>query len=163
MNKPYLNTDLSYCEKAIAMEEFYIHEPGIIKFHIPGITPFIGGGEPKDNSTRISKNHLINKDKGNINSSNNCTLSNYVEIELPNWITAVIRDIVVKVESKCTGGVAPDGGGQCSPGAITNTVEVERLYFFPIDDREYVAKGYPFMVAFIGGDVNKKQIVGRYK
>ena len=61
MNKTYLNSDLSYCEKAIAMEEFYIHNPGKIKFNIPALTPFMSGGELKDTDTRVSKSHLINK------------------------------------------------------------------------------------------------------
>lgn len=163
MNKTYLNSDLSYCEKAIAMEEFYIHNPGIIKFHIPALIPFIGGGVPKDSDIRVSKSHLINKNKGEVNSSSNCTVSNYVEINLPNWITAPLRDIKVDVKSQCSGGTAPEGGGQCSPGNITNEVTVEKFYFLPIDEREYVPKGIEFIVSFIGGDVNKKQIVGRYK
>lgn len=158
MEQSYSQVDLRYVERAICMEEFYIHNPGKLKFYIPTLTPFESGGKPKESPVKSSKSHLLNKNKS-VGGSGTITKSNYMVIDLPNWITAVIRDI--EVESECTGGTAPADGGQCSPGTITNTIK--KLYFFDVDDREYVSEGKEFLVAFIGGDLSNPQIIGRYK
>lgn len=157
MNDYYKKMDLKYVEKCICKEEFDIHNPGVLKFYVPGLMPFINEGEPTESSIRVSKSHLMNKNKGEINSSGGMAC-NYMEIELPNWITAVIKNITV--ESEYTGCIAPEGGGQSDPGVITNTVT--REYFLPVDDNDIVPKNQEFIVAFVGGDLNNKKIIGRY-
>lgn len=159
MNNYYENMDLKYVEKAICLEKFYIHNPGVRKFYIPSLIPLVSKGTPNNSGIRVSKNHLLNKNKSAIRTSSSAKISNYIEIELPNYITAVIKDI--SVESQCSGGVAPEGGGQCSPGTITTTVK--KTYFFPVDENDYVPENQEFIVAFVGGDYNNRKIIGRYK
>lgn len=158
MNNYYKDMDLKYLEKCIAKEKFDIHNPGVVKFYVPALMPFIPQGKPKDSSVRSSNSHLINKNKSEVKPSSGCKVSNYIEIELPNWITAVVKNI--SVESECSGGDAPEGGGKCSPGKITNTVK--RSYFLPVDSNDIVPQDQEFIVAFIGGDYNNKKIIGRY-
>ena len=61
MEQSYSQVDLRYVERAICMEEFYIHNPGKLKFYIPTLTPFESGGKPKESPVKSSKSHLLNK------------------------------------------------------------------------------------------------------
>ena len=159
MNNYYKAMDYKYLEKAITIEKFNITNPGIVKFYVPTLMPLVNKGTPNNINIRISKTHLINKDKSSIQISSNCKTSNYIEIELPDYITAVVKDI--SVTSECTGGEAPEGGGKCDPGVITN--EITKSYFLPVDDMDMVPEYQEFIVAFVGGDFNNRKIIGRYK
>lgn len=147
MNNYYKEMDLKYVEKAICLEKFYIHEPGILKFYVPAILPLEGNRtEPYTLNVGVSKGHLVNMDTSKIACSGNCQISNYIEMELYNFITAPIRDIIID--------------SVCVDGKITHTIT--RLYFYEVDEDDMVDKLKEFIMAFVGGDYNHKKILGRY-
>lgn len=87
----------------------------MVKICIPAITPFIDNNEPYDKlDIDYSKSNLMNKDKTNLDIKK-CTVSNYIELSLPEYLN--ISDI---------------------------------------------NKGDKVVLSFIGGDINKPYIIGRY-
>lgn len=162
LDSKYKDLDYRFAERAVCMEKFNIKNPGKKKFHIPSLMPMIEGGKPKEKPIKVSKSHLINKDKGAINSSGMMNTKNYIEIELPNYITAPIRDFDIEIKMEYDGCEAPEGGGKAQPGKLDYEVKKKIYYFYEVDDSDMVEEGKEFIVEFIGGDINQPKIVERY-
>lgn len=109
----YDDLEFKYPEIAIVLEN---PTNSTVKIIIPAITPFIEQDEPYDKiDTGVSKINILNKDKSNLDIKE-CTLSNYIEVDIPEFI-----------------------------------------------DYDTLRKGDKLVVSFIGGDINKPYILGRYK
>ena len=102
----------TYPEIAVALEEPVSNK---IKVAIPAITPFIDTDKPYDKlDTTYSKRNIKNKIKNTLDIKK-CTVSNYIELKLPEYL---------------------------------ENLEIK--------------KGDKFVISFIGGDINKPYIIGRY-
>lgn len=131
----YDNLDLKYNEIAIAMERIDKLNPGKIKFFIPVLTPNMDSSRVINTTIHQNYMNLQNKDKKKY-EIDNITLSNYIYIYLPKEL--------------------------CPIPVIDLTVDVERKRLTVSDDKRYIPAGSKWTITFVGGDITKPQITGRY-
>lgn len=93
----YSKLDFKYPEICISKEKFNVKEPGLVKFYIPTLMPFIKEDKPKTVKVRPTKTHLLNKDKDTIKISENCKIANYVEVDLPESVVGAIKNYKQKI------------------------------------------------------------------
>lgn len=88
----YDKLDFRFPEMCVSKVKFNENNPGLVKFYIPVLMPFIKEDDPKETKVRPTITHLVNKEKDDIKPSDDCKISNYVEIELPKWVAATVRN-----------------------------------------------------------------------
>lgn len=114
-------TDINFYQKhsytipeiAICLEDNDLSSNRIGKFFIPALTPFLEHTAPYDKKDPIwSTENIVSGTKGL--DIKPCTMSNYLEIRVPEYITKISKD-------------------------------------------------EKFVISFIGGDLNKPYVIGRYE
>lgn len=178
----YEELDLRYPEIAVCIEKIDRTNPGKKKFYIPVLTPNLDTTSLKTKVETVHQNssNIINENGPNIES---VKIQNYIEIYLPKELCAFVGgdfnivnkgDIAVKSNGRITisgstsisGGDAHShstlsgGGSYTIDGAETTYKGV--LNSMPTDQYRYIEKGSKWIVVFIGGDISKPQIIGRY-
>lgn len=161
----YKNFDFKYPEKAVCLVDVNRHNPGTVPFHIKAVMPLIPQGRPNTRTERTSNSHVLNQSRPRVGSFQSC---NFVEIELPSWMTASIKDIDVKSTQHpdtnpsmmVYNGMVPEY--QDIPAEIDNE---ERRRFF-IDDGGWedptINSNEEYIVVFIGGSLQNRKIIGRW-
>lgn len=179
----YDELDLKYPEIAIAMEKIDRLNPGIVQFSIPILTPNMDNSKITNNTIHQNSLNLKNKDKKNFEIEN-INVSNFIKIKVPKSL-CIPESYNIIIEG-CDLGVFEiiDNGskidislhqtGEFDPNrySITNisnnttNMNITKLcgevkYRFTPEDR-FIDAGSKWIVVFIGGDITKPQIIGRY-
>lgn len=179
----YDELDLRYPEIAVCIERIDRTNPGTKKFYIPVLTPNL------DTTSLKTKVETVRQDSSNIANESgvsigNVKIQNYIEIYLPKELCAFVGgdfkvenkdSITVKAEGRITiGGSTSVAGGMTAhshstlsgTGSFTfdgkDTTYKGVLNSIPTDEYRYIEKGSKWIVVFIGGDIGKPQIIGRY-
>lgn len=179
----YDELDLRYPEIAVCLDVIDRTNPGTKNFYIPVLTPNVDTDslKTKVQTVRQTNATLANENKPNIDS---IEIQNYIPIKIPKELCAFVggnfnvvnvNSINVEGSGRITiSGSTGSGGGIGShshstlSGGGTYTINgSESLYkgilnIIPTDEYRYIAKGSKWIVVFIGGDINKPQIIGRY-
>ena len=173
----YDELDLKYPEIAIAMQDIDRVNPGKVKFSIPILTPTMDNDKTIENIERQNTSNLMNADKKGLDIQN-IKISNYIEIPVPSELCAldtgeyeIINGIInisnanESITGTATGGSSEVGmnisgftsKGICnlSSGEITGHISI-----IPTD--RIIPAGSKWIVVFIGGDITKPRIIGRY-
>ena len=179
----YEELDLRYPEIAVCIEKIDRTNPGKKKFYIPVLTPNLDTTSLKTKVETVHQNssNIVNENGPNIE---NVKIQNYIEIYLPKELCAFVGgdfkvvnkgDMTVKSNGRITiggstglgGGMGPHthstlsgGGSYTIDGAETTYKGI--LNSIPTDQYRYIEKGSKWIVVFIGGDISKPQIIGRY-
>ena len=139
----YENMDFSRMEYAVALEDVYPLTIG--KFHVPTITPMVGGGSP------IVIPHSAGS-AGNIKNKGSFPISgytevNYLEIFYPAWLTPIaIYDPKTHIEK-----IHPPA---FKMWAVDTPFDVP--YRETADD--YIRKGEKVIIGFVGGELNAEDV-----
>ena len=179
----YEELDLRYPEIAVCIEKIDRTNPGKKKFYIPVLTPNLDTTSLKTKVETVHQNssNIINENGPNIE---NVKIQNYIEIYLPKELCAFVGgdfkvvnkgNMTVKSNGRITisgstdigGGMAPHSHSTLSGGGSytidgTETTYKGILNSIPTDQYRYIEKGSKWIVVFIGGDISKPQIIGRY-
>lgn len=183
MSNFYDELDLKYPEIAIAMEKIDRLNPGVVQFSIPILTPNMDNSKITNNTIHQNSLNLKNKDKKNFEIEN-INVSNFIQIKVPKSLCVpesfdiVIEDCDLNVfkaidnGSKINVSLHQIDKFDSSRYSITNIsnsttnmnitkVSGEVRYTLTAEDR-YIDAGSKWIVVFIGGDITKPQIIGRY-
>lgn len=178
----YDELDLRYPEIAICIEKIDRTNPGKKKFYIPVLTPNLDttSMKTKVETVRQDTSNIVNESKPSVG---NVQIQNYIEIYLPKELCAFVGgdfnvenkdNIKVKSEGTVTltGSTGMSGGEVHSHSTLSgrgrltfdgdDTTFKGVLNSIPTDDYRYIDKGSKWIVVFIGGDIGKPQIIGRY-
>ena len=141
--------------------------------------------DTKSLKTKVETVHQNSSNIANENGPNieNVKIQNYIEIYLPKELCAFVGgdfEVVNKgyMEVRSDGritisGSTGTGGGMThshstlSGGGLYTINGAETTYkgvlnSIPTDQYRYIEKGSKWIVVFIGGDISKPQIIGRY-
>ena len=142
MKNFYEDMEFSRLEYATALEDVYPLTYG--KFHLPIVTPMVGGGvpitvpHPKKSTSNI-------KNKGSFPVMG-YTEINYLEIFYPAWLVPIaIYDPKTHIEH--------DHG----PFKIWTTEKIFDVPYREKDD-DYIRKGEKVIVGFVGADLNLEDV-----
>ena len=179
----YEELDLRYPEIAVCIEKIDRTNPGKKKFYIPVLTPNL---DTKSLKTKVETVHQNSSNIANENGPNieNIKIQNYIEIYLPKELCAFVggdfniknqKDITVNSNGTMTLSGSTSIGGGLGPHSHStlagsgsydikgkDTVFKGVLNSIPTDKYRYIEKGSKWIVVFIGGDISKPQIIGRY-
>lgn len=180
----YDELDLRYPEIAVCLDVIDRANPGTKNFYIPVLTPNVDTDSLKTKVQTIRQTNatLANENKPNID---NIEIQNYIPIKIPkelcafvggNYSIVNVNSIEVKSSGRITingsTGSGGSGNGSHSHSTLSGTGSYtidgdETLYkgilnIIPTDEYRYIQKGSKWIVVFIGGDINKPQIIGRY-
>lgn len=138
----YDELDLKYPEIAIAAQDIDCNNPGNVKFIVPILTPNM------DNSKIIEKSIYQNKQNlKNLNTPfeiDSILMTNYIKIPFPKEL---ITGYNVNTEFDVL---------------YEKTDSDIILKFIPKSSNNIIAKGSKWIIVFIGGDITKPKIIGRY-
>ena len=173
----YEELDLRYPEIAVCIEKIDRTNPGKKKFYIPVLTPNL------DTTSLKTKVETVHQNSSNIINENGPNID-YIEIYLPKELCAFVGgdfkvvnkgNMTVKSNGRITisgstdigGGMAPHSHSTLSGGGSYTIDGAETTYkgilnSIPTDQYRYIEKGSKWIVVFIGGDISKPQIIGRY-
>lgn len=143
MKNFYEKTDMIYPEKIIALEDFKYGT--MVKCSIPILTPFLNASNIKDESIKLFKNNIDNRDVSllGIDRYNSC---NFIELFIPkNLCKGYKCNIPVSDDCKC-----------CREN-LDLCLEHECKHHI-CEGKQ----GEEFVGIFVGGDINKCSIIGRY-
>ena len=180
----YDNLDLKYPEIAISIDPIDRTNPGKIRFIIPVLTPNMNNNKYTSNTVRQNTQNLMNADTKNLDIKN-IELSNYITIPVPKEMCSTFGDFDIGPESYLRlDGNAIINGQQSGSGSIhvsmvtdtgdftvSGTVSGDfsskseisgRINILPSGGNRYIEAGSKWIVVFIGGDVTKPRIIGRY-
>lgn len=181
----YDELDLRYPEIAICLDKIDRTNPGTKNFYIPVLTPNVDTDslKTKVQTHRQTNSTLDNQNKPNISS---IEIQNYIPITIPKELCAFVGGNfnVVNVESievKSSGNITISGSTSSNGCSLTGThshstlsgggrynidgdhsVYKGILNIIPTDEYRYIKEGSKWIVVFIGGDINKPQLIGRY-
>lgn len=178
----YDELDLRYPEIAICIDVIDRTNPGTRNFYIPVLTPNVDTSSLKTKVETIHQNNsnIANENKVKIN---NIQIQNYIPITIPKELCAFVGgDFNIQNNGNMSfnssgtitinGRTGPGGGLDHSHSTLFGTGNAtyngnESLYkgilnSTPIDNQRYIAAGSKWIVVFIGGDIGKPQIIGRY-
>ena len=168
----YDTLDLKYPEIGIALEKIDRMNPGEIKFSIPILTPNVNNSSEFNETIHQTKNNLKNKDKSSFEVSN-IKKSNYVKIKIPKELCALPGGKYI-MESD-SGSInnerftisldqpIMEGQTSLSGTAYENLGKLKYEVNLTIhDDFRYIEKGSKWIIVFVGGDINKPRVIGRY-
>lgn len=156
MKNYYTDSDCKYSEIVIAMEDFSYGT--YVKCTIPSILTFTGS-EVNEKESKLNTSNIMNKNKEalGISSYNSC---NYINIFIPKQF-APIDDFHKHIHNdidKHVGLIQPILGGHIHINNPDIGNRVEDHIYHPVGK-----KGDKFIALFVGGDMNKCSIVGRYE
>lgn len=182
----YDELDLRYPEIAICLDDIDRTNPGTKNFYIPVLTPNVDTDslKTKVQTHRQTNSTLANESKPNISS---IQIQNYIPIKIPKELCAFVGGDfhVVNVDSidiASNGQIYISGSTGSSGCSLTGTHSHSTmsgrssysitgakettykgiLNIIPTDEYRYIKKGSKWIVVFIGGDINKPQLIGRY-
>lgn len=179
----YDELDLRYPEIAVCLDVIDRTNPGTKNFYIPVLTPNVDTDslKTKVQTVRQTNSTLANENKPNIDS---IEIQNYIPINIPKELCAFVggnfnvvnvNSINIKSSGKITisgstgssGGIDSHSHSTLSGGGTYTIDGTESLYkgvlsIIPTDEYRYIKAGSKWIVVFIGGDINKPQIIGRY-
>ena len=164
----YDNLDLRYPEIAICIDRIDRINPGIKNFYIPILTPNVDTSSLKTKTeiVRLDNSILENDQKINISS---VKVQNYIPISIPKELCSIldgefsienIKDISIKTNNGKINitGSTQSGGTMTFDGKVATFKGDIKI----IPKNRYIDAGSKWIVVFIGGDINKPQIIGRY-
>lgn len=176
----YDELDLRYPEIAICIDRIDRTNPGIRNFYVPVLTPNL------DTTSLQKKTETVRQDRSQIANANgvnisNVQIQNYIPIYVPKELCAFVGgDFHVKnvgdMEFESSGDHHISGNGTVGPplsysvlnanGSLSydgkESVYKGILNSIPTDEYRYIPKGSKWIVVFIGGDIGKPQLIGRY-
>lgn len=186
----YDDLDLKYPEIAIAMEDIDRTKPGKVKFCIPVLTPNMDNEKMSENTEHQNASNLVNADKRGLDITN-IQISNYIEIYVPPEfcaldggeyeITSGTVNIVgggidingyasisgsisgsgsvgvesIHVNGQVSGDETINGTQSVNGASISGTITIT-------PSNKIIPAGSKWIVVFIGGDITKPRIIGRY-
>lgn len=142
----YDKLDLKYPEIAIAIDKIDRLKPGLIRFNVPVLTPNLTtNGKASKSDVHQSASNIQNQNPIKIS---NISITNYISCKIPKELCS--NDIS---RSSVTGTmIIGQTSGSILGGSYINLVDYDR----------YIPAGSKWIIVFIGGDINKPQIIGRY-
>ena len=179
----YDDLDLRYPEIAVCIDRIDRTNPGTKNFYIPILTPNLDTSslKKKEEVVRQNSSMIVNQQAVNIG---NVRIQNYIPITIPKELCVFATDsynITGSLSSLSTNGnisisgrTGSGGSGEGShshstlSGGGTATYDSSSSSFsgtgtlIPLDSTRYIEPGSKWIVVFIGGDINKPQIIGRY-
>lgn len=179
MSNFYDELDLKYPEIAIAMERIDRLNPGTVQFSIPVLTPNMDNSKTTNNVVHQNTLNLKNKNKSQFEVEN-INVSNYISIHIPTELCTPSFDKLTITGGNLQIGTLSDRettitatltrlddsnnyrihgtySGNPSMSAVRGELECG-LY----EKDRYIEAGSKWIVVFIGGDITKPQIIGRY-
>lgn len=149
-NNYYLQSDMKYLDTVVALEDFYYGTK--VKVSIASLTPLSNKNTDMEHTRKINKRNIMNKDIESLGISE-CTSSNYIYLFIPKEVTSYdqlhdhihLEDIHKHIEK-----TQHDIHGNHILGT-----EYEHKY------KPKGHKGDKFIIAYIGGDINKPYVIGR--
>ena len=179
MSNFYDELDLKYPEIAIAMERIDRLNPGTIQFSIPVLTPNMDNSKTTNTVVHQNTLNLKNKNKYQFEIEN-INVSNYISIPIPTELCAPSFDKLTITGGHLQIGTLSDNEttitatltrledsdiyrirGKYSGNPYMSAVRGELKCELYEEDR-YIEAGSKWIVIFIGGDITKPQIIGRY-
>lgn len=180
----YDNLDLKYPEIAISIDPIDRTNPGKIRFIIPILTPNMNNNKYTSNTVRQNTQNLMNADTKNLDIKN-IELSNYITIPVPKEMCSTFGDFDICPESYINlNGNVSISGNQSGSGTMRVSIETStgsfsvsgevsgnfssgseisgKINILPSGDNRFIEAGSKWIVVFIGGDVTKPRIIGRY-
>lgn len=178
----YDTLNLCYPEIAICIDRIDRTNPGTRNFYIPILTPDLDTTSLKKKTeiVRNSSSVIANQDAVQVD---NVEIQNYIPITIPKELCAFVGgDFIIKNVENMTveenGTITISGSTSYNGGLSHNhatlegtgrlTLEGEQtlykgiLNIVPTDEYRYIAPGSKWLVMFIGGDINKPQIIAPY-
>lgn len=180
----YDELDLRYPEIAVCIDIIDRTNPGVKNFYIPVLTPNVDTTSLKTKTEIIRQTNsgIANEQKPSITS---IQLQNYIPIPIPRELCAYVggdfntkntgsisfkSNGTIDISGRTGSGGSGDGshshstlsgeGSATYNGSITSESGV--VNSIPVDTDRYIPAGSKWIVVFIGGDINKPQIIGRY-
>lgn len=171
----YDELDLRYPELAICLDRIDRTNPGKRRFYVPVLTPNLDTKSLKTTKEIIyqSGSTIDNIDGVNIS---NVEIQNYIEIIIPKEMCAFVGgDFWVKnqIDMEIVENVTFNGSTDFYHHGhvhrwFKGTEVGEQTHYFgilnsmPTDPYRYIDPGSKWIVVFLGGDISKPQIIGRY-
>ena len=179
----YDELDLRYPEIAVCLDIIDRTNPGTKNFYIPVLTPNVDTDslKKKVQTVRQTNSTLANENKPNISS---IEIQNYIPIKIPKELCAFVGGdfhevnvdsievegsgrITISGSTSTNGGMTAHSHSTLSGGGSYTIDGIESLYkgilnIIPTDEYRYIKEGSKWIVVFIGGDINKPQLIGRY-
>ena len=180
----YDELDLRYPEIAICIDIIDRTNPGTKNFYIPILTPNVDTTSLTTKTETVYQNNasIANENKVNIS---NVKIQNYIPITIPKELCAytggnyIIKNNNTPIGVDITGEISITGNTEYAPGLASHmhsTLDgIGRTHIYgsinkyegdlnivPRDDERYIPAGSKWIVVFIGGDIGKPQIIGRY-
>ena len=178
----YDELDLKYPEIAIAIDKIDRLKPKNIRFIIPILTPYMNTNKAEESTIYQNKQNLMNAEK-DLLEVNNIKTTNYIKMNIPKELCSICdgefelydkenNKLKAKVDNTSTGSVSMSGtvdeysisvsgslsfNGNESIDEISGTFKIR-----PTEKFRYIPEGSKWIVVFIGGDITKPQIIGRY-
>ena len=154
----YDELDLRYPEIAICIDRIDRTNPGTLNFYIPVLTPNLDTTSLQKKTETVHQNSSIIANEQSVNISN-IQIQNYIPITVPKELCAFVG-----------GDFNVAGPGAHTHSSMTGTEEFsgeESVYkgilnSIPTDEYRYIEPGSKWIVVFIGGDIGKPQLIGRY-
>lgn len=134
-NDYYQNTDYRYTEIGIALTDFVYGDK--VEIAIPVLTPFETSSIPVVSTKKISYDCIINEDRSFIHNSkaSSCIITNNLIMTVPYYLADYIR--------------SPNSHSECNHDDLVKLIWNGK-------------KGTKFIISFVGGNLDKAQIIGRY-
>ena len=178
----YDELDLKYPEIAIAIDKIDRLKPKNIRFIIPILTPYMNTSKAEESTIYQNKQNLMNAEK-ELLEVNNIKTCNYITMNISKELCSICdgefelydkenNKLKAKVDNTSNGSVSMSGtvdeysvsvsgslsfSGNESMNEISGTFKVR-----PTEKYRYIPEGSKWIVVFIGGDITKPHIIGRY-
>lgn len=178
----YETLDLRYPEIAVCIDRIDRTDPGVLNFYIPILTPNLDTTSLKKKTETVHQNSSMIANAQSVNISN-VKIQNYIPIKLPKELCAFVggdfhvlnvENMEIKENGNITisGSTSVSGGDAHSHSTLSGmgsfTIDGNQTHYkgilniIPTDEYRYIEPGSKWIVVFIGGDIGKPQIIGRY-
>lgn len=178
----YDELDLRYPEIAICLDKIDRTNPGTKNFYIPVLTPNLDTTSLKTSTSTVYQNNA-NLENQNKFAIGNVQIQNYIPITIPRELCAYVggdfenknvTSLSVKSSGKITiSGYTGGSGGEvhshqtlAGVGSLSfngsESIFEGTINTIPVDSDRFIPAGSKWIVVFIGGDIGKPQIIGRY-
>lgn len=176
----YENIDFRYPEIAVCLDVIDRLYPKSYRFRIPSMTPDMEEEQPIDKTIVQNGNNIANEDN-NIEIEN-IELCNYFTLAMPRELVSYIgrwyyiegeidiygSDSATIDNTSISGSVSDPGdfvrgSGNIKLSGHKGSYQITRgkVNLTPID--RYIDKGSKWIIMFVGGDVNKPNIIAPYR
>lgn len=178
----YDELDLRYPEIAICIDKIDRTNPGTKNFYIPVLTPNVDTSSLKKKEEVVHQNNSVIDNEQSVDISS-IKIKNYIPIRIPKELCAFVGGdfdiknvgnmnfnssgtITISGKTSANGGLVHthdtlDGGGSAKYNGTESSYS-GILKSLPTDKYRYIDAGSKWIVVFIGGDINKPQLIGRY-